>query len=468
MMMDFAFKHERAVLGAVFVTVLFIIPSLILYLRSQISAFIPQQAHAPKCLTSTKMQPNPLCPYVDLVYTWVNGTDPLVKQNYKQVTGTDYVENGRTRDFGTFLYSVRAADTFAPWIRQIVIVTNGQVPTWLNTSNPRVRIVTHKEIFPNPDDDLPTFNSNAIESNLHRIPGVAPCFFYQNDDFGFGRPICISDYVDLKTGAQQLSFDQWTAPEIGPMSYNTWHRTIGLSNSMLNKYYNPDSQPVRYHYEGHNTRLFRTDILKTMAERWPKDYARTASHRFREENDVAIPFLYNNVALIEFGGVANEELRLANYYGNFMMRKDGMIKEVRNIRKANCISWCLNDIVGRVEDEKKDNMVREAVEAYTKAMDEWLPTPSDLEKIPPGTKTIQDTLKELENAEKEAAGKDPKQGDHKDGADDNNAGLDKKYYLMTLAYKAMIVLWLCIVVLMLYVFFKNNSFKKKNMLPKIN
>lgn len=457
-MIAFLHKHERVVYAIVFVVMIFIIPAFIVYLRTEINSLFPKMGNTNKCVASTEMQPNPLCPYVDLVYTWVNGSDPLVKENYKKVTGKDYVENGRTRDFGTFLYSVRAADTFAPWIRQIVIVTNGQVPTWLNTSNPRVRIVTHSEIFPNAGD-LPTFNSNAIEANLHRIPGVAPCFFYQNDDFGFARPVCISDYVDLKTGTQQLSFDHWTAPEIGPMSYNTWHRTIGLSNTLLNSYYNPDTQPVRYHYEGHNTRLFRTEILKTMAERWPDDYARTSSHRFRDESDVAIPFLHNNVALIEYGGVSNEELRAANYYGTFTIRRDGMIKEVRNIRKGNYISWCLNDIVGRVDDENKENMVREVIKAYKKEMDDWLPFPSDLEIVPPGTKTIQDVRRDSENANGAELGTNNKI-DNKD-VDEEYA---RRYYLAVATYRGVIALWVVVVAFMFYVFLRNNVFRKKKMI----
>ena len=35
----------------------------------------------------------------------------------------------------------------------------------------RIRIVTHDEIFKN-QSDLPTFNSVAIETHLHRIPGL--------------------------------------------------------------------------------------------------------------------------------------------------------------------------------------------------------------------------------------------------------------------------------------------------------
>ena len=60
---------------------------------------------------------------------------------------------------------------FAPWIRKIFIVTNGQIPNWLMLENQRADIIPHSEIFKN-QSDLPTFSSRAIECHLHRIPGL--------------------------------------------------------------------------------------------------------------------------------------------------------------------------------------------------------------------------------------------------------------------------------------------------------
>ena len=59
-------------------------------------------------------------------------------------------ENAETRsqrfqDFDQLKYSLRSVAENAPWFRNIYIVTNGQIPVWLNTSNPRVQIVTHNE-----------------------------------------------------------------------------------------------------------------------------------------------------------------------------------------------------------------------------------------------------------------------------------------------------------------------------------
>lgn len=60
---------------------------------------------------------------------------------------------------------------YAPWICKIFIVTNGQIPRWLKLENRRVTIIPHDQIFLQ-QSDLPTYSSRAIESNVHRIPGL--------------------------------------------------------------------------------------------------------------------------------------------------------------------------------------------------------------------------------------------------------------------------------------------------------
>ncbi len=73
----------------------------------------------------------------------------------------------RFTDFEQLRYSLRSVEKYAPWVRHIFLVTNGQIPHWLNLEHPKLTLVTHKEIFEDPDT-LPTFSSPAIEANLHR------------------------------------------------------------------------------------------------------------------------------------------------------------------------------------------------------------------------------------------------------------------------------------------------------------
>ena len=40
-----------------------------------------------------------------------------------------------------YRYSLRSIEKYAPWVRKVFIVTNGQIPNWLNLDNPRLHIV---------------------------------------------------------------------------------------------------------------------------------------------------------------------------------------------------------------------------------------------------------------------------------------------------------------------------------------
>lgn len=53
------------------------------------------------------------------------------------------VSASRFEDNEELRYSLRSVEKHAPWVRHIFIVTNGQIPSWLNLDNPRVTVVSH-------------------------------------------------------------------------------------------------------------------------------------------------------------------------------------------------------------------------------------------------------------------------------------------------------------------------------------
>ncbi|MDE6269443.1 MAG: Stealth CR1 domain-containing protein [Muribaculaceae bacterium] len=134
---------------------------------------------------------------IDLVYLWVDGNDPAWRAKRDKTIGRTEERSavncdGRYASHDELLYSLRSAEQYAPWLRRIYIVTDGQIPAWLDTTNPKVRIVDHKEIMP--AEALPCFNSSVIEHFLWRIPGLSERFLYANDDMYFGRPVEPGDF----------------------------------------------------------------------------------------------------------------------------------------------------------------------------------------------------------------------------------------------------------------------------------
>lgn len=122
----------------------------------------------------------------------------------------------RYRDNDELRYSFRSLFKYAPWLRRVWLVTNGQVPSWLNLSHPRITVVTHADIFPDPSH-LPVFSSPAIEVHLHRIPGISRRFIYFNDDVMLGAPITPDDFVTQAKG--QKMYLSW---EVRPSDVSGW------------------------------------------------------------------------------------------------------------------------------------------------------------------------------------------------------------------------------------------------------
>ncbi|MBR6365555.1 MAG: Stealth CR1 domain-containing protein [Lachnospiraceae bacterium] len=136
---------------------------------------------------------------VDIVIMWVDGSDPawirekLGYQMNSAVSDELVADSAKCfRDMGTLKYWFRSIEKFAPWVRKIHFVTWGHLPEWLDTSCKKLHIVNHKDFMP--EGSLPTYNSRALEVNLHRIPGLAENFVYFNDDNFLMRPSKKSDF----------------------------------------------------------------------------------------------------------------------------------------------------------------------------------------------------------------------------------------------------------------------------------
>jgi Stealth protein CR2, conserved region 2/LNR domain/Stealth protein CR1, conserved region 1 len=188
--------------------------------------------------------PSECIPTVDIVYTWVNGSDPrqtvllhewklrLIGELPSCNTSTEPPEDPDTHnctldddlanrfyDNEELRYSLRSIEKYAPWVRNIILFTNGQVPFWLNISHPRIRVVAHEEVFANASH-LPTFSSPAIEANMHLIPGLSDKFLYLNDDTCFGNEVWPDDFESHSTG--QKVYMAWSVPNCNEGCPSSW------------------------------------------------------------------------------------------------------------------------------------------------------------------------------------------------------------------------------------------------------
>ena len=125
---------------------------------------------------------------IDLVVLWVDGNDPEW-QKEKSAVICDKASDSRNiryRDWDLMRYWFRAVEKNLPFINKIHFITWGHIPEWLNTEHEKLNIVKHSDYIP--EKYLPTFNSNVIELNLHRLKDLSEHFILANDDFFFLTP----------------------------------------------------------------------------------------------------------------------------------------------------------------------------------------------------------------------------------------------------------------------------------------
>ncbi len=134
---------------------------------------------------------------VDLVYLRVN-MDDLKRKNKKNKhleglqRSDDFSWDIRYHSFNELKFSLRSVDNYAPWIRNIYIITDNQIPDWLDTRSNKIHIIDHKELIPS--NYLPLFNTNALEAFIPNIKGLSERFLYSNDDTMFWSKVTRSDF----------------------------------------------------------------------------------------------------------------------------------------------------------------------------------------------------------------------------------------------------------------------------------
>lgn len=228
---------------------------------------------------------------IDLVITWVDGSDKeyiKLKNKYTLLLKNKISEEsdniGRFKDNGELKYLFRSIEQNAKFIRYIFLVTNGQIPKWLNIKHPKIKIITHDKIMPK--EALPTFNSNAIESCIANIPGLSDRFLYANDDCFIAKPIS-KEFFFNKKGYPIVRLKPMFNTK-NPDTLNTYGRQIVFTLSLFNNKFNKKL----YLMEHHNIDSFyKPDIVNCLKE-FKEDFDRTIQCKFRQDNTV-VKFIWN-------------------------------------------------------------------------------------------------------------------------------------------------------------------------------
>ena len=292
---------------------------------------------------------------VDAVYTWVNGSDPAFRDALRHHSssqpdgGRRSDHRGRFRDNGELRCSLRSLDAYAPWIRRVHILTNGSAPAWLDRSGSRFHVVRHEEVFQDPAA-LPTFNSQAIEMNLHRIPGLARRFIYFNDDFFLGRPVEEGDFF-LPGGGERLFLERTLLPS-NPGKGSARDRALAHTREVLDRLWGPASLPRLL--PAHAPRAYDRERIEELEALLPGEFRETSAHRFRSGNDLDLQALYAHSAWEDVTVEGRHErvvLPDPRWPYWFVMLVDhpwAMLRTFARILRSPPTFFCVNDDLGDV------------------------------------------------------------------------------------------------------------------------
>jgi hypothetical protein len=315
---------------------------------------------------SAFVQPDPFATNypIDVVYTWVDGNDPAWQSRKRgalgQNEGTELnplaANESRFSSRDELKYSLRSVAAFADWVRHIYLVTDDQVPDWLDTSSGRITVVSHKELFPD-SSALPTFNSHAIETVLHRIPGLSEHFLYMNDDVFIGRPIAPDLFFSsvggpkffrstALFGAGPRTVDDAPVDAAGKNNRDLLAEEFGVA--VTNKF-------------KHTPHALRKSVIEQVEKRWSAEVERTRVSSFRDPDDIAI------ISLSHYFGFFTEQATAGNIRYEYVNIALANVRQ-RYRKLLTQDSWdafCLNDTDNAgVDMVRQERLLSEFLQAY--------------------------------------------------------------------------------------------------------
>jgi hypothetical protein len=278
---------------------------------------------------------------IDIVYMWVDGSDPeWLKRKTASLRGSahDVHEEGasdvRFRDNGELRYSLRSVGQFAPWVRNVFLVTDQQRPEWLDDSCSRIKIVDHTDLFLR-SGRLPSFNSHAIGARLHHIEGLSEHYIHFNDDFFLARRV-LPDLFFQSNGVSKFHLSRSTLPYSDPQSAPPHEDARRNVVDLLDRDFG--RSPSRAFF--HTPITQRRSTMFELEARYPEIFASTWANQFRSSADYEI----NSWLHHYYGYLTNKAAPGSIRYDYFDIADNESWRRMRRLMRTRDIdTFCIND-----------------------------------------------------------------------------------------------------------------------------
>jgi hypothetical protein len=339
---------------------------------TRIGAMAPPCGHVVRTLRDFAVTlPEDITFPIDAVYTWVDGTDPAWAAKKASSLGQSYHAEAssaaRYLSRNELRYSLRSLHAFAPWLRKIFIVTDDQRPPWLVDADPRIELVSHREIFAD-SDWLPTYNSHAIETQLHHIPGIAEHFLYFNDDMFLGRPVAPNAFF-LSNGIAKFFPSQSRVPQ-GPVTDSDTPVDAACKNNrrlLGEQFASVITQSMQ-----HVPYALKRSGLEEMERTFPDAFEVTAASKVRSQTDHSFTSSFHQYYSYLTGRGISGSVR---YTYIQLAVPDLAARLDRLLARRDQDAICLNDAYSTPEQ------LEAQTELVTPFFDAYFPVPSPFEEV---------------------------------------------------------------------------------------
>ncbi len=315
---------------------------------------------------------------IDFVIIWVDNNDinwQKEKNQYSPNSSDDFREI-RYRDWDNLKYIFRGIEKFCPFVNRVHLVTCGHYPSWINKECSKLNLVSHRDYIP--QEYLPTFSANPIETNLHRIEGLAEQFVFFNDDTFILRDMKPTDF--FKNGKP---CDAAIENPIVPSGKDIIDYILLNDMEIINKYFNKRKcvknnfskwYNLKYgaylaktisllqwpNFVGMRYSHLPSSLLKsTMEEVWQKEYDalnRTGLNKFRNKEDLN-QYVFTNWQMVS-GNFTPRSTKI----GKFFLITDDNRKIISTIKKQKYKMICLNDNAEIHDFEKTKKEINDSFE----------------------------------------------------------------------------------------------------------
>lgn len=226
---------------------------------------------------------------IDIVIPYYNDSDEVWKKvlreamikegsSDRQVTGDE-----RYRDWNNLKYWFRGIENNCKWVNKVylVVASETQVPDWLDTTNPRLQVVYHRDFIPK--ELLPTFNPITMGIYFCNIEGLSDNYVVCDDDYFFLNPTTpgmffVDDYPVYQNTARELK--KLDTSDVDGTFYAVLNNGMDLQLKICGDkahWYVLDHLPVSH----------KRDFEKKIVEEYYNDFIKANNtSRFRNRNNI--------------------------------------------------------------------------------------------------------------------------------------------------------------------------------------